>query len=208
MRLIKLATLFVIFLAGCGPTIYKSQDFDNSKQTVKKVAILPFSVTIDTKRLPKGITVETLRESEQKTGYDVQNNVYTWFLKRNSTYTVEFQDVDKTNAILKTANINYDNIIMKEKGELCKLLNVDAVISGKFILSKPMSEGAAVVLIVLVGVSGATNKADVTLTIHDTESKLLWKFDHEVSGSLGSSSSNVTKALMQKSSKKFPYTKK
>ncbi|MEP6675253.1 MAG: hypothetical protein ABJA78_08855 [Ferruginibacter sp.] len=208
MKHFSIVVLTTLLFTSCGPTIYKSENFKDSKSTVHIVAILPFSVSIDSKRLPKGQTIETLRDAQQKTGYDIQNNVYTWFLHRQNEYSVTFQDIDKTNAILTKANITYDNIIMQEKGELCKLLNVDAVISGKAVMSKPMSEAGAIAVEVLVGFGGATNKTDVTLTIHDIKSSLLWKYDHQVSGSLGSSPEKLTNALMRNSSKNFPYKKK
>lgn len=115
---------------------------------------MPFDVSIDTKRLPKGTTIETLKESEQKTGYDIQSKAYSWFLQRNKDYTVTFQDVDRTNALLKKANISYDDIALQDKAELCKLLGVDGIISGKATMSKPMSEGGAIATAVLLGWGG------------------------------------------------------
>ncbi len=194
-----------IMISSCGPKIYKSDNFETSKATVKTLAILPFTVTIDTKRLPKGTTMETLKESEQKTGYDVQGNSYSWFLKRSKDYTVSFQDIDRTNSLLKKAGISYDDISLQDKGELCKLLGVDAVISGRIRMSKPMSEGAAVVVGLLAGAWGATNKTTTSLTIHDGKSGLLWKYDYDASGSVGSSAERLTSALMKNASKKFPY---
>lgn len=205
----KTKTTVVLFLlsifSSCGPTIYKAANFDNSKATVKMLAILPFSVLIDGKRLPKGVTIETLKESEEKTGYDIQSNAYTWFLQRQKNYSVSFQDVDKTNALLKKANLSFDNIALQDKGELCKILGVDGIISGKATMSKPMSEGAAVAVGLLVGAWGSTNKTTTSLTIHDKNDSLLWKYDYEASGSVGSSAENLTKALMKNASKKFPY---
>lgn len=197
--------LFSAMFVSCGPTIYKSADLEGSKNKVKIVGVLPFVVSIDSRRLPKGVTVETLKESQQKTGYDMQNASYTWFLQRQEKYTVTFQDVDRTNALLKKANITYDNISLEDKGEICKLLGVDAVISGKATLSKPMSEGGAIAMTFLVGFGGATNKTSVTLVIHDTKSSLLWKYDYEESGGIGSNSESLTKGLMKNASKKFPY---
>jgi hypothetical protein len=194
-----------MFVTSCGPTIYKSVDLEGSKNKVKIVGVLPFVVSIDSRRLPKGVTAETLKESQQKTGYDMQNASYTWFLQRQEKYTVTFQDVDRTNALLKKANITYDNISLEDKGEICKLLGVDAVISGKAPLSKPMSEGGAIAMTFLVGFGGATNKTSVTLVIHDTKSSLLWKYDYEESGGIGSNSESLTKGLMKNASKKFPY---
>ncbi len=201
-----ITTFFLMtFFVSCGPTIYKATNFESSKATVKTIAILPFNVSIDSKRLPKGTTIETLKESQEKTGYDMQSTSYTWFLQRQKDYIISFQDIDKTNSLLKKANITFDNITLQDKGELCKLLQVDAIISGKAIMSKPMSEGAAVAVGLLVGAWGATNKATTSLTIHDTSGSLLWKYDYEASGSVGSSAENLTKALMKNASKKFPY---
>ena len=83
-----------LLITSCGPTIYKAENFQESKSMVHILAILPFNVSIDSKRLPKGTTIETLKESQEKTGYDIQNNSYTWFLQRLKEYTITFQDVD------------------------------------------------------------------------------------------------------------------
>ena len=151
--------------------------------------------------------METLKESEEKTGYEMQNVAYTWLLQRQTNYTATIQDVDKTNSILNSANITYAEIALKDKAELCKLLGVDGLISGRASLSKPMSEGAAVTIAVLAGAWGSTNKTATTLTIHDTSGELLWKYDYQASGSIGSSSQNLTTSLMKNASKKFPYKK-
>lgn len=200
-----LALVAMVTFSSCGPTIYKADSFETSRAKIKSVAILPFGCSIDAKRLPKNVTIETLKASEQKTGYDVQGNVYTYFLQRNKEYTIEFQDIDQTNAILKKANISYEDILLKDKGEICSLLGVDAVVTGKISMSKPMSEGAAVAVGLLVGAWGATNKSDVALTIHDKNAKLQWRYDYQAAGSVGSSSENLAKALMRNASKKFPY---
>ena len=197
--------LLTIF-ASCGPTIYKSTNFESSRKTIKTLAVLSFDVSMDTKKLPKGVTVETLKESLKETGFAMQNAAYTWLLQRENNYTATIQDVDKTNAILKKANISYDDIALQDKGELCKLLSVDGIISGKATLSKPMSEGAAVTVGLLSGAWVSTNKTAATLTIHNGSGELLWKYDYETSGSVGSSSANLTNALMKNASKKFPYT--
>lgn len=207
--MIRIKVAFALFLltilTACGPTIYKAANFDNSKTTVKTLAILPFNVSIDSKRLPKGTTIETLKESQEKTGYDIQGNSYTWFLQRQKDYTVNFQDIDKTNALLRKANVTFDNIALQDKADLCKTLGVDAIISGKAAMSKPMSEGAAVAVGLLVGAWGATNKTTTSLTIHDAAGALLWKYDYDASGTVGTSAESLTKALMKNASKKFPY---
>ena len=75
----NLMIVLILLLTSCGPTIYKAQGLDASKKTINTLAIIPFNVSIDSKRLPKGITLETLKQSEEKTGYDIQDNSYKWF---------------------------------------------------------------------------------------------------------------------------------
>lgn len=207
----KIKTLPYLFLlvifAGCGPTIYKAANFDDSKSIVKTIAILPFNVSIDSKRLPKGTTIETLKESMQKSGYDIQSSAYSWLLQRQNDYSVTFQDIDRTNAILKKANITYENISLQDKAELCKMLGVNAILSGKATMSKPMSEGGAIVMAVFVGAFGSTNNTTTALTIHDGAGALLWKYDYQATGSVGSSAESLTTKLMKNASKKFPYKK-
>ena len=207
MKQMTLLLGFVAMIAftSCGPTIYKAGNFEASQAKIKTLAIIPFNTSIDSKRLPKNITIETLKQSEEKTGYDVQNNVYTYFLQRNKDYSIEFQDVDRTNAILRKNNLTYEDISLKDRAELCQLLGVDGVVTGKISMSKPMSEGAAVAVGVLFGAWGATNKTDVTISVHDKEAKLQWKYDYQASGSVGSSSESLAKSLMKNASKKFPY---
>lgn len=200
--------LLSITLASCGPTIYKASNFDENKENVRKLAILPFEVTIDMKRLPKGVTPESIKNSEEKTGYKIQDNAYTWLLKRGKDYSVGFQDISKTNSLLKHANITYEMIASEDKSELCKLLGVDAVISGKAAMARPMSDGAAVALGVLFGAWGNTNNVNTSIAIHETKGDLLWKYDYNASGSVGSNTTNLTDALMRNASRKFPYKNK
>ena len=55
---------------------------------------------------------------------------------------------------------------------------------------------------------GTANKTRATVNIHDGETgDLLWKYDYEVSGSVGSSASSLSDALMRNMSKHFPYKK-
>jgi uncharacterized lipoprotein YehR (DUF1307 family) len=198
----------VFSVSGCGPSIYTATNFNDVKSQHKTVAILPFEVMIDVKRLPKGITQENLLDQQKSTGFAVQNSVYAYLLKEMSKnkFTVEFQDIDKTNSQLLKSGTSYEDLKKLSKEEACKILGVDAVIGGKVITSRPMSEGAAIAIGLLVGAWGNTNKATATVTLHDkADSKLLWKYDYEYAGSVGSSTQSLTNALMKSVSKKFPY---
>ncbi|MEO7049286.1 MAG: hypothetical protein ABI091_28540 [Ferruginibacter sp.] len=201
-----------IICFGCGPTIYKSQDFESKTASHKIVAILPAEVSISLRpNEMKKTSMEQLNASEEKTGLEIQDKMYTWFLKRSNKfkYTVTFQDISKTNAILLQNGIGYGDMRAKTKDELARLLNVDAVISTRADMKKPMSEGAAVAVGLLVGAWGSTNNIQTTISINEAkQGDLVWKYDYHADGSVGSSTTNLVNALMRNASKKFPYNDK
>ena len=208
LRIILIAFVF----ASCAPTIYKSSAFDAALTKHKTVAILPADVS--TRLRPneaKKVTVEQLNDINEKTGFAIQDKMYSWFLRRSDKYqyTVTFQDITRTNALLKQAGISYNDLATKDRTELSKLLGVDAVLENRTSLDKPMSDGAAVAMGVIFGVWGNTNSAQTTINIHDGKSgNLLWKYDYEAAGSIGSSADKLVNALMRNASKKFPYSTK
>ena len=199
----------ILLLMSCGPKIYKSSAFDAALAKHKKVAILPADVTIQLRpNQAKSTTPEQMEEMTMKTGFDIQDKMYSWFLRRSNKldYTVTFQDVNRTNALLKDANISYSDLATVDRAELAKILGVDAVLQNRSRMEKPMSEGAAVAVGLLIGAWGNTNKVETTINIHDgTSGDLLWKYDYEASGSVGSSTTKLVDALMKNASKKFPY---
>ncbi|WP_276497286.1 hypothetical protein [Pontibacter litorisediminis] len=212
MRKIYFLALLCLSLAlnSCGPQIYKAASFDQVRQNHKVVAIMPFEVTIESRRLPKGVTAEMMLEQQRDYGYGMQGDVYGYFLRQMSKdkYTVTFQDVNKTNTLLNDAGLTYEDLRSTSKEKLCQILGVDAVVSGNAVMSKPMSDGAAVAVGLLVGAWGPTNTVNTSITIHEAQAgDLMWKYDYAASGSVFSSRQSLSNALMKNSSKKFPYKK-
>ena len=201
----------VIMLSACKTAdVYTADTFAEYQTTHKQVAILPFEVSIGQGKLPESTDLASLQSMEKEEGIVFQKQLYSQFLKRWSKgeYTVEFQDVDETNVLLRRAGMGDGEIENFTKSEIGQALGVDSVISGNIKRDKPMSTGAAVASVVLLGFGGATNSVNVNMTVHDSESGgLLWSYDHEVKGGLGSSAEGVSKSLMKGSSKKFPYKK-
>lgn len=210
----KYITLFSVsvLLFSCGPTIYKAAEFETALAKHKTVAIMPGEVS--TKLRPneaKKLSAEQLDDINMKTGYEIQDKMYSWFLRRSGdfNYTVKFQDITKTNSLLKQAGIEYKDLATKDRVELSKILGVDAVLQNRTSMDKPMSDGAAVALGLIVGVWGATNNVQTTINIHDgSTGTLLWKYDYNAQGSVGSSTERLVNALMRNASKKFPYSAK
>lgn len=209
MKQILFAAFALLVLASCGPQIYKSADFSSALTKHKTVAILPAEVNIQLRpNQAKGMTAEQMEDMRLKTAYDVQEKMQGWFLRRGEKYhyTVAFQDVIKTNAILKEAGIAYADLKTTDRAKLANVLGVDAVMQDRLSMEKPMSEGAAVAVGLLVGAWGNTNKVATTINIHDGSSgNLLWKYNYEASGSVGSSTTRLVDALMRNATKKFPY---
>jgi len=205
-------TAITIFITSCGPTIYKTADFSDKTSAHKIVAILPAEVNIQLRpNEMKKTTPEQISQSEETTGKDIQDKMYSWFLKRSDKfkYTVAFQDISKTNALLSQAGLSYSTIATKTKEQLCQLLGVDAVISSRSSMRKPMSEGAALAVGLLIGSWGSTNDVQTTISIHEgKKGELVWKYDYNASGSVGSSTDRLVNALMRNASRKFPYNAK
>lgn len=212
MKNLFFISMLAMLIVSCGPQIYKSSNFSTALAKHKTVAILPAEVSMQLRpNQTKNMTQQQLDEMATKTGYDIQEKMYGWFIRRESkfNYTVTFQDVTRTNAKLKEAGISYSDLKTTDRAKLAKILGVDAVMQDKANMEKPMSEGAAVAVGLLVGAWGNTNKVQTTINIHDgTSGDLLWKYDYEASGSVGSSTNNLVDALMRNATRKFPYSAK
>lgn len=210
----RLITALVVLIAfsSCGPTIYKAQDFDDQTARHKTVAILPTEVNIQLRpNEMKKTTPEQINQVQENTGKDIQDKMYSWFLKRSDKfkYTVTFQDISKTNALLSQAGLLYSTMSTKTKEELCQLLGVDAIISSRVAMKKPMSDGAAIAIGVLIGSWGATNDVQTSISINEgKKGELVWKYDYNATGSVGSSTDRLVNALMRNASRKFPYNAK
>ena len=210
-HLLSLAVVSIL-LVSCGPKIYQASNFNEALAKHKTVAIIPAEVTMQLRpNQTKNMTQAQLDEMAMKMGYDIQEKMYGWFLRRGNKfeYTVSFQDVTQTNAKLKEAGIKYTDLKSTDRTKLAGILGVDAIMQDRANMEKPMSEGAAIAVGLIAGAWGSTNKVETTINIHDGASgNLLWKYDYEASGSVGSSTTKLVDALMRNATKKFPYSAK
>ena len=190
--------------------IYTHPNFDRLARNHKLIAIVPFDCEMQLRpKEMESITDEQLAEMELAEGLGVQAALQSYFLKRKikDGIRVDFQDVDKTNTILRQNGIDQFNIGDYTHEELAELLEVDAIIDGKLSTKKPMSEGASAALGVLVGVWGPTNSGNITIKIIDRKTgENLWQYDKQLSRSLGSDTNTIIAAMMRKASRKFPYS--
>jgi fructose-bisphosphate aldolase class 1 len=200
----RLSFLFLclIFLLGSCAKIYNSPDARAKAATHKKIAIVPPKVNIAAR---KGIDAATNKVQETEESLSYQKEIYAWMLKRKrqGRVTIDIQELDITN--IKLQKMDYANNPISSS-ELCAALGVDAVMTSNISARKTMSEGATLGIALLTGGFAANKSVDIDLSINDSE-KLLFNYNHKMSGGIASSPSKIVDALMRHSSRKMPYYK-
>lgn len=188
--------------------IFESPKMLEFISTHKKVAILPFNATIGYRKLPKDYNAEANKEEEMKLGYDMQSGMYTFLLRKISDYSVEVQDIERTNILLKKNNL-IDKLAETAPEELAKVLEVDAVIKCSYAYQKTKSEGGAIALTLLVGFgTGSVATGTLTMQINDgKEGELVWRFYKQMAEDVMSSPASMMERMMRKVGRNFPYQK-
>ena len=165
----KLLTLFALGLFTLSYSqfegskqIYEAPNLKEKIKEQKTVAIIPFDVKITYRKQPKNFNLEANREQEKAMSSNIQTSMYTFLLRKKDNYTVSFQDVEKTNILLKKAGM-FDKLDQFTRDEIAKVLGVDAVIGGKFEVEQTKTEaGALVTAIAFGGFGGKTGTGTLT----------------------------------------------
>ena len=207
--LIGLATLTSEVSAQFIRSIYTHPNFDQLAKDHKVLAIIPFDANVKLRpKQMKEMTSEDVARMEEQEGESVQSALYSYFLKRKGKheFNVDFQDITRTNALLAKNGITYENMGEYTTEDLAEMLEVDGIVSGLLVSDKPMSEGGAIALGILTGISAPTNSGKIAVNINDgATGELLWKYEKALSRNLGSDTNQIVNALMRKASRKFPY---
>ena len=190
-------------------SIYTNPNFDQLAKDHKILAVIPFEANVKLRpKQMKEMTGEDVARMEEQEGESVQSALFSYFLKRKDKheFNVEFQDISRTNALLAKNGITYESMGEYTTEDLAKMLEVDGIVSGLLVTDKPMSEGGAIALGILTGISAPTNSGKIAININDgATGELLWKYEKALSRDLGSDTNQIINALMRKASRKFPY---
>lgn len=105
-------------------------------QSHQRVAILPFKVTFSEaykNMSQRGRKQGDWREQERVAGLDIQKSAFEILSKRaiKKNYGFTVQDFLTTNKILQSENIRFSELAAAGKGQLARILGVDAVIWGE-----------------------------------------------------------------------------
>lgn len=211
-------TLFALFMLVFSTTLVQAQIGEGTKQIFaspqlaseigqhKTVAILPFTAKISYRKQPKNFSAEAHQEQETNLAKNIQSSMYTYLLRKAKSYSVSFQDVEKTNTLLKKAGM-YGKLDEFTSQEIAQALGVDAVIGGKFDQEQTRSDGAAfATAVVFGGYAGKTGSGSLTMTIHNgKDGELLWRFFKTMDDDFTSSTDDLVERMMRKVSRNFPY---
>ncbi len=198
--------LFICFASNAQKQEYSAPNLKAELSKHKIVAILPFRVTISFKKVPENFDEAANKAQELNDGLHMQEGMYTYLLRKEKDYTVSFQDIDRTNVLLKKAGF-FDKIDETLPDSLCKILGVDAVIKNSYAYEKTASEAGAIAKTILLGGFGSkTASGSLTMQIYNgTGGTLLWRFYKEMNETVFSSADEVMERMMRKVSRNFPY---
>lgn len=174
----------------------------------KIVAILPFATAITYKRTPKNYDAAANASEEKTISNNLQQSMFTYLLRKADKYSVSFQDVNRTNALLKAKGV-FDQLDILTADSICKILGVDAVIKCNYAYEKTASEAGAIVKTILIGGMGSkTGSGALTMQIYNgPDGNLLWRFYKAMNDDVMSSSDQLMERMMRKVSRNFPYEK-
>ena len=204
---ILMAALMVIMPSFGQRDIYESAKFDELSKNHQILAIIPFFTNLD---LKESNTKEESKRLEEIEGYAVQDALEIYFGrgKKKKKFSVEFQNIKNTNAILSRNNINYSNIDTYTIKELSKLLEVDGIVSGNLDLNILLSQGIPAEFSILDYLTGDANYGRIGIKISDgATGKLLWKYENEITKKSGKNTDDLIDKMMKKATRKFPYDK-
>lgn len=205
-KLSLLLILLISVIAYSQTRVYESPNLKQKIKIHKKVAILPFDSNITYKKKPEKYDSLAIRDHIKNISRDSQEAAFNFLLSKSKYLTVEIQDIEKTNNLLKKAGY-LDKLDDISKQDLAKLLDVDAVVTGKFDIEITKSDVMGMATGLLFS-NGSTGTGALTMKIYDgSNDDMLWNFYYSKSDSFAKSSKELIEQLMKKVANVFPYRK-
>ena len=204
---VLLITVFLFTAVNAQKNVYESNRFDQLSKDHRTLAIIPFFTHLE---LEEEVSEKELNELEEKEGHAVQDALETFFGrgKKRKKFSVEFQNIENTNAILTRNKIIYANIDTYTIRQLSKILEVDGIISGNLDLNILLSKGIPAEFSFLDYILGDANYGRIGIKISDGKTgKLLWKFENKITKKSGKNTDDLIDRMMKNVTRRFPYDK-
>ncbi len=209
--------LLVLVFAACSAPQHSVSEFANSYAgDHERIAVLPFRSTINLRpKEMESITDEQWDALEIEQGYMVQESVVHYLNGKNLLVTI--QSPSMTNKLLSDNAIGYGNIHLQDATEICRILDVDAIVEGAIATEKPMSDLMAGAIemgqilertLLNSSISGilptATNVGSCNLRLVDGKTgDMVYSFQNGLSMGTGSTTQDVIDRFMNQASQKF-----
>ena len=188
--------------------IFEYPNLKSLISTAKKVAILPFNVSISYEKMPKGMSLEQIKDNEKAESIQMQQEMYTYLVMKSDNYSVSFQEVDRTNYLLKKSGVfeNLDNIL---SDSLCRILGVDAIIKSNWAYANTGSEAATIASMVLVHVPiMVRGSGRFVMQINSAkDGETVWRMSKEMREYGLSSANALMERMMLNVGRVFPFQK-
>ena len=202
LAIIILASL----LANCSPGYKLDPQFRAVSPTHRTIALLPPAISIPEKRIPPGLTPEGVERIHGEKALALQSRLFSRFLERQQykKYSVEFQDIELTNALLAKADLT-DSARAADPHVLCETFGVDAVL---LVDIRQTSRGSKKLAEVMgkLGLSSGTNRIYINSRIMDCATgRVLGEFKGEGEGDLMLSPIRLPEIKFNNIVDKFPY---
>lgn len=202
----KIASLITLsfILLSCNKN-FSSTNFQDRTFYRKKVAVLPFQIHNTIEELPEGITIEMVDKAERDKCQLIQLHLYRYMLREyaKSERKVNLQSYNQTNKILKERGLTYEEIFDLPKNKLANILKVDVLLYGHVYQSKKKLQ--------LDGKEQMRNKVHNSIATvvyaygKGRRKKILWKDDRSGTGFPSDYAPELTKNLLRKAAKEFPF---
>jgi hypothetical protein len=203
MKTIKTSLFFAMILvfASCAKVYYSPE----SELLAKSHNVIAVAMPRVVMAPQKNVSADDLNKMSKSEGESIHQSMTNWLWKRKSQGKINVEVLDASTTSAKLATIPEGKILTP--AEQADLLEVDAILTSTYKMSKPMSTGAAIATTILFGF-GTTNEVRVNMELIDRKSKkMLMTFEHTVSGGLLNSADDLVNEVMRIASKKLPYTK-
>ena len=121
--------------------------------------------------------LQSNKNEEINIAKNLQQSMYAYLFRKADKYTVSFQDVDRTNSLLKSKDV-YSKVDELTEDSICGILGVDAVIKCRYSYQKTASEAGAIATRALFGsMGGKTGSGSLTMQVYNAaDGNLLWRF--------------------------------
>ena len=169
---------------------------------------------VETNRKPERCLEEMQEFLETNIGYITHEcppeSTHEEFLNRTQKkkLSITFQDINTTNTLLKKDSITLKNIDIYTPKELCKILDVDAIISGSLTSRMLISKEVDTSFDLITFLKGKSDYGKIIIKLSDRNSgKLLWRYEKTINRKSGKNTNAIISSMMRKASRKFPYEK-